>query len=174
MKKLIIILTIFSGCNTEKQAQKKDTKSVNWLLSRDKLDDFCLEIYPNKDSIVVRDSVSLDTLYLPVEIPGEDSIIHDSIPCNKKCPPVMVVTKTIRKDSIIWQRDAKYENVLLDKNRDLTKAVLNQTEKIKELEAIISNLKSKLQTRSFTMWGLALIIALIIGFKIYKSFKPKV
>lgn len=108
--KYLLILLLFASCNVEKRTQKK----VAWLIAHDKLDDVCARVYPVRDSIVVKDSVSFDTLYLENEVYLRDTVFREgqTIYREKKCPPVTVVTKTVTKDSIIYRRNTAEEERL--------------------------------------------------------------
>lgn len=98
---VVLIGIILASCSVERQAQRKTA----WLIAHDKLDDVCARIYPPKDSLVVRDSVSFDTLYVENEVIYYDTVYRDGqmVVISKPCPPHQVITQTIRKDSLIYR-----------------------------------------------------------------------
>lgn len=107
---LLCFVAMLFSCNVEKQAQKK----VSWLLAHDLMDDNCARLYPIRDSIVVRDSTSFDTLYVDSDVFIRDTIEREGkiVYIEKKCPPHQVITNTIRRDSIIYQSNTAEEERL--------------------------------------------------------------
>jgi hypothetical protein len=132
----VLFLLSLTGCSTEKKAAKK----VSWLLAHDIMDDNCARLYPNRDSVIVVDSLKIDTLY------KEGEIIYDTIPCNKtdsiiyrehKCPPAQIITKLQRHDSIIYRTNTaeadRLNSIIQQKDRQLKEKddiVINQQKKI--------------------------------------------
>ena len=161
-----MLITCLSGCSAERKAQreeKKDAKAIQRLLSRDVLDDACAENYPNKDSITTKDSIWFDTLYIPIDVPGKDSIIRDSIPCIAgKCPPMqrMIVTKyTTRTITIRTEITAKV-NACEDDKRKLTNLLTGVT---------AERDKFKARAKKLLIW--LLILAGASGMYIFLKFK---
>lgn len=159
---MILTLLLFS-CSVEKRAQKK----VAWLLSKDLMDDNCARLYPNRDSLIVRDSVSTDTLILDSTVYLRDTVLKDGqiIYREKKCPPVQVITKTIRHDSVIYRTNtAEVER--------LKGEVLEKEKVIKEKDQLIVQKDRKAEKNDW--WKIACLItwgvmAAGIAFKIAKK-----
>ena len=115
---IIVSLFLLFGCSSE----RKISKAVDTLKKYDRLDDTCAENYPVIDKIVVKSDTTWDTIY--VEPPtvydtvykeGEVIVLEDKT----ICPPAKIITRTIRKDSLIMRRDVAYEAVLSDSIADL-------------------------------------------------------
>lgn len=89
MKFIAIILTtiIFAGCMTTQKAK-------NFLEKEGALDSICMEEYKPVDSIVIRDSISFDTLFL--ETVGQtDTVTKNDTVYITKTLPAKVITKTV-------------------------------------------------------------------------------
>lgn len=133
MKNLLIISLFLSlwSCTTERKAQRFYNENP------EKLAALCANEFPVKDSVIVRDSIRLDTLYLETE----PTILKDSFyikadtivrVITKKCPPAATIVKTIRHDSIIIRRDTAKEAVLIGNNakcREALNIAVNRLEK---------------------------------------------
>jgi hypothetical protein len=158
-----IILAIFTAflfsCNVEKQANKK----VAWLLAHDLMDDNCARLFPVRDSLVVRDSTSFDTLYVENEVFIRDTIIKEGkvIYIEKKCPPHQVITKIVTRDSIIYKRQTSEEDRLKGE-------ILKKEKLIAEKDAMIIAKDKKIDKNNW--WKIACIItwALIVIYVVIK------
>lgn len=163
MRLLIIISILLFSCSVEKRAQKK----VSWLLSRDLMDDNCARLYPNRDSVVVRDSITRDTTYQDSAVYLRDTVYRDgdTIYREKKCPPVKIITNTIRKDSIIYRTNtAEVER--------LKGEILEKEKIIKEKDQLIVQKDKKAEKNDWWKWACLITWALIaigITFKIAKK-----
>lgn len=123
----IVLLVI--GCTTEKKATKYMQKHPEVSAK------LCAETYPVKESVIVRDSVHFDTLY----VDGEPVFVRDTVytkgdtvikVIEKKCPQNQTIVKTINHDSII---------------------VRENTAQIANLQNIINNLQSEINSRDETI-----------------------
>jgi hypothetical protein len=112
----LIVITFlalgFCGCSASKKAHSYFNEHPEEF-AKD-----CADAYPVKDSIIVRDSTSYDTLYVDNEVVLRDTVTRtiegktQVFYREKKCPPHEVITKTVRKDSIIIRRDTAKETAL--------------------------------------------------------------
>lgn len=132
------ILLLLTSCSVERKTQRKTA----WLISHDLLDDVCSRNFPVRDSVVTKDSVRFDTLYLD----SEAEILHDTVVSQgdtvfriieKKCPPQIVLTKFVKRDSIIYRTNTaeveRLKGVILDKDKQIKAKddiIINQQEKI--------------------------------------------
>lgn len=149
MKYLFLIL--LTGCVTS----KKVTRYLNEHPL--KAAEYCSKAFPVKDSIVTRDSVSLDTLYIECP-PISESVRLDTITLTKdKKVYVPCVSKTIYKDSTIYRRDFARETVLEENLRITSDANLTLHDKNQELKLKVI----KVTNRNVLLW---LLIILLTGF----------
>lgn len=132
------ILLLLTGCSTERKAQHK----VAWLISKDKLDDVCARVYPNRDSTVYRDSISFDTLIVENEVIVKDTVIKgDTLFVEKKCPPERVITKTVHDSVFIYRTNTaevdRLKGEVMDKDKQIKAKddiVIKQQEKIDKMD----------------------------------------
>lgn len=152
--KYIIIILLLTSCVSSKKVHKYLDKHPEEAAQ------FCAEAFPVKDTVIVRDSIRFDTLYLETE----PEIIRDSFwlkgdtiirQVTKNCPPHQVVTKTVTKDSLIIRRDRAYETVQANEITRLLKEMQKKNGEIVELEG-------KLKAKTKKMW-LFLFIAIGLG-----------
>ncbi len=161
---LLIIIYVLAGCATEKRIEKKADKSTSYLLKNGRLASVCSLYYPAKDTTIVKDSLHFDTLY----VEGEDVYLRDTITIagqpvfvSKKCPPNTIITKYIRKDSLIIRRDYAAEKALESRIRTHENDY-----------AVLSADNERLKAGR-NWWRIACLItwavcAVFIGFKLFK------
>lgn len=144
-------------------------KAVNYLKKKNLLADTCAANFPVKDSIVTRDTTSFDTAYLDTPSEGFVDFEKESAHTDThRCKPIVrtvQITKTIRRDSLIFRRDIAREtalNNLLDKQneaiREAKDVLIKDLKKISEQKDRISDLK---RTR-FKLWLLIAALVIII------------
>ena len=157
LNKVLPILGIaLLSCNAEKQLQKAETR----LSQAGRLANICADRFPARDSIIVKDSVTTDTLLL-----GEyifDTIrVNDTIVITKKVP----VVKTRYKTQIVYRQDnAKAESIQasLDAcNTDFADMSLGMLETQKDLDRY-----KKLATER--LWFMWIILVCCIGWTFRK------
>lgn len=160
--KLLPILGLaLLSCNAEKQLQKAETR----LSQAGRLAQICADRFPSRDSIIVKDSIIVDTFLL-----GEyifDTIrVNDTIVITKHIP----VIKTKIKTQIVYRQDnAKVEALQkeLDKCRqDLAIANGKYGDAIKDLQSA-----QKLAKQWF--WWLWIVVILSIGWT-FRKFITKI
>ena len=92
MRFLFLIFVFLIGCSSEKQIQRaKNRLSANPLEAAA----FCSASFPNKETIIYRDSVTLDTIYL--ELTTTDTIVENDTVRIITTSPAKVITKTLVK-----------------------------------------------------------------------------
>lgn len=97
---LAAIGAVSMGCNTAKRAHQYANAHP------EEFAEFCAEEYPVKDSLVVRDSVHFDTLYVEGVTLTDTLVIEGkTVILDRPCPPQRVVTKVVRKDSTIYREN---------------------------------------------------------------------
>ena len=157
LNKLLPILGIaLLSCNAEKQLQKAETR----LSQAGRLASICADRFPSRDSIIVKDSVTTDTLLL-----GEyifDTIrINDTIVITKKVP----VLKTKYKTQIVYRQDnAKAEAIALQLeacNNEFAEMSLGMLETQKALDQAKKDAK-------FYFWWLWIVVVISLGFTFRK------
>lgn len=153
MRSLLILLcaALLASCSAERQAQKK----VAWLVSHDMMDDACARLYPVQDSIVVRDSVSYDTVLQETDVYIRDTQFVERegrvevIYREKKCPPHQVVTKTAIQERFIYRTNTAEEERLKGQ-------ILTRENTIKQKDALIVAKDKKIDQREW--WKMACLI----------------
>jgi hypothetical protein len=126
MKYVILLFSLLSlaSCVTQKKVERFLDNHQEVLAKE------CAENFAPKDSIIVKDSVHFDTLYQEgLVIVDTFRIGADTIYRNTQCPKTQIITKVIRHDSVIYQRDRAAEYVLQDRINKLNDytAELNAT-----------------------------------------------
>jgi hypothetical protein len=92
MRFLFLIFVFLIGCSSEKQIQRaKNRLSANPLEAAS----FCASSFPNKETIIYRDSVTLDTIFL--ELTRTDTIVDSDTVRITTTSPAQVITKTLTK-----------------------------------------------------------------------------
>jgi len=97
----ILFLLLLTSCVTIQKAEKKlDSNQIE--SSR-----YCSVRFPQRDSVVTKDSISFDTLYvqgdsilIPVNVIDTISIVR---PIKVQCPPTKIITKTVLHDTTIFR-----------------------------------------------------------------------
>lgn len=88
----IAVLLVF-GCNSEKQLIKSEVR----LAKAGLLPKICADRYPQKDTIIYKDSIRVDSLYEYMPIPVDGEIIYDTI--------LKTIVKTVYKEKIVRFQD---------------------------------------------------------------------
>lgn len=92
MRFLFLIFVFLIGCSSEKQIQRaKNRLSANPLEAAA----FCSTSFPNKETIIYRDSLTLDTIFL--ELTRTDTIVENDTVRIVTTSPAKVITKTLVK-----------------------------------------------------------------------------
>jgi len=156
---LALVFTLGS-CHTEQRSMRK---AQEYLFKHPEYSaGYCAEQYPVKDSIITKDSITYDTLYVqadpsidPVPMnPGDNPPQFEVVP-NKEPPVIKYILKTIRKDSIIYRRDGAEERRLQLSLQACQGNNNNLVNKNDELQQLVNEWKGKAKTR---WWWIALLI----------------
>lgn len=164
MKTILSILfaVLVTGCMSVQKAQ-------NYLEKKNKLAEVCAKAYPVQDRIVVKETTKSDTVYQPST--KYIDTCNGSI-IEKVCPPAQVITKTIMRDTTIYQRDRAYEQVQSDSIYLLNTINDKQSELIKGQEKEINKLKQDKrdwQWKAILTWiGIAGVIIILIFWRAKK------
>jgi hypothetical protein len=150
MKNTIFFLLVLIGCTTQK-------KATNYFNNHpDQLAPICADKFPVKDSLVTRDSVRFDTLFIegdPVVLKDSFYIKGDTVVkvVTKECPKVQTIFKTVIRDSIHYVRDRAFEATLLN-DIDKAKALLV------ECRAQIVSDANKIKHKNKVIWWLVIVV----------------
>ncbi|MEP7375523.1 MAG: hypothetical protein ABI675_19415 [Chitinophagaceae bacterium] len=156
---IFLALLFLTSCNPVKKAVETFDKHLPAAAL------YCADRFPAKDSIIIRDSVRLDTLWedgeiVRVLVPSSP----DTVIVKAQCPPHKIITKTIQHDSIIIRIDKAKETVLLNQvnqcNEDLLKVTTSRDE-----------LKARVKGKVLIPWWILLIAALLTGGFIFLRIK---
>lgn len=154
---IVILLFVFSSCDPAKKA------TTYMQTHKDKLAELCAENFPVKDSIIVRDSVSFDTIY-NTDIFFDTTVVKDTVRITKYLPGKTVI-KTVRKDSIIVRRDMANESHLINQ----LSASVKESGKLKlerdNLQAFKDSMKGKVH---IPWWILALAGVALTGWAYWR------
>lgn len=133
MKKLLLLTIILSSCLTEKKSVKQLALIQNkfpTLIAQN-----CADKFPIKETIEVKEVVTYDT------IKSVDTLIKDSLINNEVIRfvylPGKIITKTIKKDSIIRLENTAKLFVLESKLKAANEALIVANHKLKTLRTIL-------------------------------------
>jgi len=162
---LILIVLAFTSCYSERKAKSQFSRAA---VAYPKLPaEYCAITYPIKDSIIKDTLITTDT----VLVQGQDitdTIFGDTIRITTvRYLPGKVITNTFHITDTIYQ-----ENTEAFKACQLDNSTIADLLRMKTKES--DKYKGQSTKRGWIMWGLLLLIALIIGFKVYGFFKPKI
>jgi len=162
MKKSLIwaLAVLIIGCTTKLQKAQDQFK-----LHPEEFAGLAAAYYPCRDTVIVRDSIKSDTLYLQ-QLPDTvttwrmDTVFHTiTIPGITR-----FITRTVYRDSLVIRRDNAQEAQL--------RQIITQRDKtVADVSAEFSGLKSSYhwwRRAGFITWGI--LFALIIGWVIAKIY----
>lgn len=158
MKNIIFYFILFIICVMLLLSCTTARKATDYMKKHPDIgSEYCKDAFPVLDSVIVRDSISFDTLYLeplPEIIRDSFYIQGDTIirTVTKQCPPHQTITKTVRHDSIIIRRDRAFEYVQSD-------TIKNQAYTIREQAADLNRVKHGRNLWRIIAIGLMLLIA---------------
>ncbi len=161
----IALAFTLGSCHSEQKALRK---TQEYMFSHPEFSaGYCAERYPVKDSIVTRDSIQFDTLY--VQWPEEPAPMNpgDNAPPFEVKPEQVTryITKTIRKDSIIYRRDEAEErrlNLSLQSCQGNNNNLVNKND---EIQKQLAEWKGKAKAR---WWWLAALIGAAAMYTVIK------
>jgi len=171
MKKWTVVLFVgLLGCN---KAQRQLERTQEYLFKHPEFSTgYCAEQFPDKpDSVIVKTDTVTEIIVMDSLVFNTDTLIKDSINVRYI---TKVVTKTIRKDSIIYRENrAEQERLqlaLLASQRNVSDLIAKNAQLEKELA------EWKRRAKNRWLW-LALFIggaAAIAIFKVIKAVRPSV
>ncbi len=104
----LLFFTLFFACNPQRKIDKAKLR----LDSSGQAAAYCAERFPTKDSIIIKDSVHFDTLYVgetyfdTVTVVSKDTVIRTVI----QTLPAKIITKVQTVTKEVWKENtAKYE-----------------------------------------------------------------
>lgn len=126
MNKLLLLTILFASCMTEKQSVKKlaiiNSKYPELIAQN------CSDKFPIRESVEVRETITHDTLK------STDTLIKDTVINNEIIRyiylPGQVVTKTIKKDSVIRLENTAKLFVLEGKLKAANEQIIKQKQLI--------------------------------------------
>ena len=126
MNKLLLLTILFASCMTEKQSVKKlaiiNSKYPELIAQN------CSDKFPIKETIEVRETITHDTLK------STDTLIKDSIINNELVRyvylPGQIITKTIKKDSVIRLENTAKLFILEGKLKAANEQIIKQKQLI--------------------------------------------
>ena len=164
MKRWAIILLVgLVACNTEKRALEK---TQLYLFKHPEFTaEICAEQFPDKpDSVIVKTDTLTEIIFMDSLVFNTDTLFRDSLGFKYRTI-TKVVTKTIRKDSIIYRPNlAEQERLrlVLNKCQDNNNLLLKNNQ---EKDVLIAEWKKKAKTR--WLW-IALLIGGAAAFTVFK------
>jgi len=155
MKYLLFLLLLPSCVSIQKAERKLDSKPVESAA-------YCMTRFPLKDSIITKDSILFDTLYVQgdsILVPITDTI---SIIKTVKviCPATQIITKTVLHDTTIYRDNSATQSRI---------KYLEQSTAVKD--ATIGRLTGGRNTWRWIALASDLFLLLIIGLLIYGNVK---
>jgi hypothetical protein len=165
MKKWSLILLIgLVACNQQRKTQRYLFEHPEFTA------EVCAENFPDKpDSVIVKTDTVIEIIFMDSLVFNTDTLYRDSLGFKYRTV-TKVVTKTIRKDSIIYRENkAEQErlNLLLIDCQKNNNVLLS---KLDEKDKLIASWRKKAKDR--WLW-IALLIGGAAAFTAFKIFKPK-
>jgi len=159
-----LIILAFTSCYSERKAKSQFSRAA---VAYPKLPaEYCAITYPVRDSVIRDTLMTVDTLY---ELGGDtfDTLVmFDTVRITHTIQlPGKIITNTFHITDTIYQVDqAALKACQLDNSTmmDLLSVKTKEADKY----------KGQSTKRGYIMWGLLLLIALVIGFNVYKTIKP--
>lgn len=182
----IIVLSLLIGCL---QSCLTPEKAKSFLERKNKLAEICADEFPVRDSLVVRDSVSFDTLY--IEDPGYqfvnpiyrvDTSFGNTTPIGiydnaspltpLTSPKKMVITKTVRHDSLIYRENTARVEALQFEKSSLSITVNDQNREISTLKTELDRIHKRDRGKVRIPWWWLLVAGVVVFRKpIFKLIK---
>jgi hypothetical protein len=164
--KFLLIIILLSSCyNQRKATQQFSRAAIAYPLIPA---NYCAITYPVKDSTIRDTLLTTDTTF----IEGQDLVdtvrsLDTTRITTIHYLPGKIITNTFHViDTIYQENTAKLQVCQLERSTALNL--------LQESEKRLSIAQSKATKRGWIMWGLLLLILLIVGWKVYNSFKPKI
>lgn len=153
MRYLLLLLPVLAACNTQRQLQKaKDRLSDNPLEAAR----FCSDKFPGKDSVVYRDTIKLDTMY--VGLLQVDTVRREDTVVITKTSPSKIITQT----KIQYKEVVKTDQSKIEEQRQLYLACEERYQKL-YLKCEQAEKERKAWRTKF-WWVLFVAIGAVVGY----------
>ncbi len=126
----LIALFFFLSCNTPQKAMQTLDQNPKDAAK------YCADKYPVKDSIIVKDSVSFDTIYV-----GED-VVFDTVYENRTDTVVRVITKTLPA-KVVTKTVTQVKEVFRENTARVTHLEISLADCNKQVGELIEDAKEK-------------------------------
>jgi predicted small secreted protein len=156
---ILLALLVLTACSPMKKAVQTFDKHLPDAA------EYCADRFPAKDTIIVRDSIRLDTIYqdgevVEVLVPSNP----DTVLVKAQCPPHKIIVKTVRHDSIIIRVDKAMETALRFQNEACNEELIKITTSRDEL-------KARMKGKVLIPWWILLVAGLLTGGFIFLRIK---
>jgi len=160
---LLAVIIALSGCYGERKAREQFAKAA--IAYPEIPAAYCANEFPVKDSVIRDTTLTFDTLF--IEGLSDTVFVQDFDTVRMtitKTLPGKVITNTVHIiDTIIRENTASVAACEIERSK-LIGVIAGITKERDEY-------KGRAQKRGWIMWGLALLIAVIVGLNIYKRIK---
>jgi len=153
----LLAVAIF-GCYTEKKAKQQFNKAI---LSFPKIPlDYCAAQFPDKpDSVIVKTDTVMEVIFMDSLVNNTDTLYRDSLGFKYRTI-TKVVTKTIKRDSIIYRENRAEQERLQLALLECQKNTGVEMAKNTKLEQDLAKWKRNAKIR---WWWIALLIGGFVG-----------
>lgn len=162
MVKYLLLLTLLSSCYTARVAKKDFAKAS--IAYPAIAAEYCAVTFPIKERVIQgKDSLRLDTIYSEGDTYYDTlySFRKDTVYITRYLPGKTIRETFYRVDTVYQQETAMLHALQLQVRDALTLSVANAKSS--------NEWKEKARKRFWTIVGLGALVAIYIGFKIYKS-----
>ncbi len=155
---IVFIIFSFSGCYTENKAKKQFNKAV---ISYPKIPlDYCAAQFPDKpDSVIVKTDTVTEVIFMDSLVNNTDTLYRDSLGFKYRTI-TKIVTKTIKRDSIIYRENRAEQERLQLALLECQKNTGIEMAKNTKLEQDLAKWKRNAKIR---WWWIALLIGGFVG-----------
>jgi len=170
MKKWAFILCLgFLACNT---AQRKLEKTQEYLFKHPEFSaGYCAEQFPDKaDSVIVKTDTITEIQFMDSIVFDTDTLFRDSLGFKYRTI-TKIVTKTIRKDSIIYRENRAEQERLQLSLLECQKTTAALVQKNTVLEQDRNDWKGKARKRGWMFLGLIFLVVGAVGMRLYLKSK---
>jgi len=157
------------GCNT---AQRKLEKTQEYLFKHPEFSaGYCAEQFPDKaDSVIVKTDTIVEIQFMDSIVFDTDTLYKDSLGFKYRTI-TKIVTKTIRKDSIIYRENRAEQERLQLALLECQKTTAALVQKNTFLEQERNEWKGKARKRGWMFLGLIFLVVGAVGMRLYLKSK---
>jgi hypothetical protein len=166
MKRWTIILCLgLVACNQQRKTQRYLFEHPEFTA------EVCAENFPDKpDSVIVKTDTVIEIIFMDSLVFNTDTLYRDSLGYKYRTI-TKVVTKTIRKDSIIYRENKAEQERLNLMLIDCQKNNNVLVQKLDEKDKLIADWKGKAKKRGWMFFGLLFLVVGAVGMRIYLKSK---